>query len=254
MSFFADVWDWFGDGANWTGEEGISNLTLEHVQVSAAAMFVAVLLALPVGLVLGHLRRGGIVAINVSNVGRAIPSLGLLIVAALIWGVFDTPTGFGWVGSFPVFIALTALAIPPMITNTYVGMANIDADVREAASGMGMNGRQVLSRVELPIALPLIMAGVRTAAVGVVATATLAALVSFGGLGRLIWDGFRAQDYPKMFAGALLVAVLAILVELALALLQRAIVSRGLRRGGDRIVREIEAVDTVLDPATAPQS
>lgn len=254
MSFLADVWDWFTDGANWTGDEGIPNLTLEHLQVSAAGMLVALLIALPISLTLGHLRRGGLLAINVSNVGRAIPSFGLLIVAALTWGVFDAPTGFGWVGSFPVFIALTALAIPPIVTNTYVGMAGVDAEVREAARGMGMNGRQVLSRVELPMALPLIMAGVRTAAVGVVATATLAAVVSFGGLGRLIWDGFRTQDYPKMFAGSLLVAVLAVIVELALALLQRALVSRGLRRGGDRIVQEIEAVDVVLDPATAPQS
>ena len=253
MSFLGDLWDWFADGDNWTGDGGIPELLLHHLQVSAAAMLVAVLVAIPIGLVLGHLRRGGIVAINVSNVGRAIPSFGLLIIAVLIWGI-STPTGWGWVGSLPTFVALTALAIPPMLTNTYVGMSEVDAEVREAARGMGMNGRQVLTRVELPMALPLIMAGVRTAAVGVVATATLAAVVGFDGLGTPIWIGLRTQDYPEMVAGALMVAVVAMVVELALALLQRGLVSQGLRRGGDRIAREIEAVEAAVDPAVAPQS
>jgi osmoprotectant transport system permease protein len=251
VSFLGDVWEWFTDGSNWSGEDGIPNLILQHLQVSAAAMLVAVLIALPVGLTLGHLRRGGVLAINISNVGRAVPAFGILIIVALTWSPFYTPPGFGWVGSWPAFVALTALAIPPMMTNTYVGMAEVDAEVREAARGMGMSGRQVLWRVETPLALPLIMAGVRIAAVGVIATATLASVVGFGGLGELIWVGFKTGDYAEMFAGVLLVALLALLVELTLAFVQRLLVSQGLRRGGDRIAREIEEVDEAVLPAAA---
>jgi osmoprotectant transport system permease protein len=253
MSFLADVWDWFTDGSNWSGEGGVPNLVLQHLQVSAAAMFVAVLIALPIGLTLGHLRRGGVIAINISNVGRAIPSFGILIIVALVWSPFYTPPGFAWVGSWPAFIALTALAIPPMMTNAYVGMAEVDSEVREAARGMGMSGRQVLWRVEAPMALPLIMAGVRISAVGVIATATLASVVGFGGLGELIWVGFKTGDYAEMFAGVLLVATLALVVEFGLAFLQRMLVSQGLRRGGERIAREIEDVDEAIVPSAAAQ-
>jgi osmoprotectant transport system permease protein len=135
---------------------------------------------------------------------------------------------------------MVALAIPPMVANSYVGVAGVDDDVREAAIGMGMSGRQVLWRIELPMALPLVMAGVRIAAVAVVATATLAAYVDAGGLGRYIVDGFAVQDNVKVFVGGLLVALLAVVVELALSLLERVLVSRGLRAGGARIAREIE--------------
>ncbi len=254
MSFLGDVWSWFTDGSNWSGESGVPNLVLQHLQVSAAAMLVSVLIALPIGLTLGHLRRGGALAINISNVGRAIPSFGILILVALTWSPFYTPPGFAWVGSWPAFIALTALAIPPMMTNAYVGMAEVDPEVREAARGMGMSGRQVLWRVEAPMALPLIMAGVRISAVGVIATATLASVVGFGGLGELIWVGFKIGDYAEMFAGVLLVATLALVVELSLALVQRLLVSQGLRRGGERIAREIAGADDafVAAAATAP--
>ena len=248
MSFLADVWDWLTDGSNWSGDDGIPRLVAQHLQVSTAAMLVAVLVAVPIGLVLGHLRRGGAIAINISNIGRAIPSFGILIIVALVWSPLYRPPGFGWVGSWPAFVALTALAIPPMMTNTYVGMAEVDAEVREAARGMGMSGRQVLTRVEAPMALPLIMAGVRISAVGVIATATLASVVGFGGLGEPIWVGFKVGDYPRMVAGVLLVATLALVVEFTLALAQRAMVSQGLRRGGDRIAREIESVDEAIVP------
>ena len=158
------------------------------------------------------------------------------------------------VESVPAFIAMVALAIPPMLANAYVGMAGVDDEVREAARGMGMNGRQLLQRVELPIALPLVMAGIRTAAVAVVATATLAAYVDAGGLGRYIIDGFAVHDDTKVFVGGLLVAVLAIGVEIALALLQRVLVSRGLRAGGGTIARDRGRAEIDQGLAVAPEN
>jgi osmoprotectant transport system permease protein len=233
FSFLGQVWDWFADGEHWSGNEGIPRLLLQHLQVCAAAMLVAVVVALPIGLILGHHRRGGAVAVNVANIGRAIPSFALLIIGVQIWGIGEPGPPFGWVGSLPTWVCLVALALPPMLANAYVGMSQVDEDVREAAAGMGMRGREVLRKVELPMAMPVVMAGVRTAAVAVVATATLAAITGFGGLGRYVWDGIKQQDDVKLFAGALLVAVLAIVVEVALAGLQRLLVSPGLRRAND---------------------
>jgi osmoprotectant transport system permease protein len=219
MTFFGQVLHWFLTGSHWQGDGGIPHRTLEHVLISGGSLLVAALLALPVGIILGHFGRGGNLAINISNVGRAIPSFALLVIAVELIGI-------GWV---PPFIALVALGIPPMVTNSYLGMREVDADVREAARGMGMRGRVVLWEVELPIALPFIMAGVRTSAVSIVATATLAALVAWGGLGRFIVDGFGLQDYPMMFAGAILVGVLSLVVEFSFAGLQRAVTPAGLR-------------------------
>jgi osmoprotectant transport system permease protein len=186
--------------------------------MSAAVMIAALVVALPPSLLLGHLRRFGALAVNVSNIGRAIPSFAVLVFAAQVLGI----------GAQPAFIALFALAIPPLVTNTYVGMAGVDAEIRESARGMGMTGWQSLVRIEVPVALPVLLAGVRTAAVQVVATASLAALVAWGGLGRYIVDGLAQRDFVQVFAGALLVALLSILTELTLALLQRAVVSAGL--------------------------
>lgn len=228
-SFLGQVWDWFTDGDHWSGDEGIPHLLAQHLQVCAAALLVAALVALPIGLVLGHLRRGGAVAVNVANIGRAVPSFALLIIAVQLWGIGDPGFPLGWVGSLPTWICLVALALPPILANAYVGMSQVDDDVREAAVGMGMPGREVLRRVELPMAMPVVMAGVRTAAVAVVATATLAAITGFGGLGRYVWDGIRTGDDVQLFAGALLVALLAIAVELVLAGVQRLLVPRGMR-------------------------
>jgi osmoprotectant transport system permease protein len=144
---------------------------------------------------------------------------------------------FAPVLSYPAFIAMVALALPPILANTYVGVAGVDEEMREAAKGMGMNGRQVLRRVELPMAVPLVMAGIRTAAVAVIATATLAALVDAGGLGRYILDGYRVQDFVKMFVGGLLVALLAVAVELVLAGAQRGLTSPGIRGSRARAPR-----------------
>jgi osmoprotectant transport system permease protein len=219
MEFLGDVVAWFSTGEHWRGTNGIPHRFFEHMAMSAAAAAAAAAVALPAGLLLGHVDRGGALAINVSNVGRAIPSFAILVLATELVGI----------GATPAFCALVALAVPPMVTNAFVGVRDVDRDVRESARGMGMTGRQVLTRVELPMALPLVMAGLRTAAVQVVATATLAALVAWGGLGRYIVDGLAQQDYVQLFAGAVLVAVVSVLTEIVLGGLQRLVVPVGLR-------------------------
>ena len=219
MTFVSQVLQWFLDGSHWQGDFGIPNRLFEHVSMSVESLAAAALIALPIGVALGHIGRGGNLAINVTNVGRAVPSFALLVIAVQLVGI----------GFWPAFIALVALGIPPMVTNSYIGMREVDADVREAATGMGMRDRAVLWRVELPIAAPLIMAGVRTSAVNIVATATLAALVAWGGLGRFIVDGLAQRDTVQLFSGALLVAVLSIAVELSLTGLQRITTPIGLR-------------------------
>ena len=248
MGFLGDVWNWFGDGSHWTGNDGVIHRTTEHVQISIVSVAVAALIALPIGYFIGHVRKGGVVAVNVSNVGRALPSFALLILMVQIFGIGEPTGALSFIGSFPTFIVLVALAIPPMLTNTYVGVAGTDPEVREAARGMGMSGRQLLTGVEAPMAMPLVMAGIRTAAIAVVATATLAAYTGWGGLGRFIIDGLSTQDNVQVFAGALLVAVLAIVFELALALVQRLTVSRGLRVGV-RPERKVEEVFTEVSQA-----
>jgi osmoprotectant transport system permease protein len=219
MNFIGQVAQWFLDPVHWQGDGGILHRTFEHVLMSGASVLTAAVIALPVGIGIGHFGRGGILAINVSNIGRAVPSFAVLVIAVQLFGI----------GALPAFIALVVLAIPPMVTNSYIGMREVDPDVREAARGMGMRERALLLRVELPIALPLIMAGIRTSAVNVVATATLAALVAWGGLGRFIVDGLGLQDYPMLFAGAVMVAALSLMVEFALAGVQRLSTPAGLR-------------------------
>ncbi|MBA3655306.1 MAG: ABC transporter permease [Actinobacteria bacterium] len=226
MHFLAQVVEWFTTASHWHGAGGVPQRLLEHVALSASAMAVAIAVALPVGMTLGHVRRGGVFAINVANIGRALPSLGLLVLAA---------SAMHSISSGPARVALIALAIPPILTNTFIGVRDVDADIREAARGMGLSGGQVLRRVEAPLALPLIVAGIRTAAVNVVATATLAAIVAGGGLGRYIVDGIAQQDQPQAFAGAFLVAVLSVATELSLGAVQRRVAapSATVRRRGE---------------------
>jgi osmoprotectant transport system permease protein len=219
VRFLGDVVEWFTTAEHWRGTAGISHRLYEHVVMSLATTLTAAIVALTLGIVLGHLNRGGWLAINLSNVGRAIPSFAILVLAVQLFGI----------GAKPAFCALVALAVPPMVTNAYVGVREVDPDIRESARGMGMTGAQVLRRVELPVASPLIMAGIRTSAVQVVATATLAALVAWGGLGRYVIDGLSQRDYVQVFAGAVLVAALSVLTELVLAGVQRLVVPAGLR-------------------------
>ena len=218
MHFLSQVFGWFTTSSHWHGTNGVPHRLEEHVIMSGAAVATALVVALPPGVILGHLRRFGVLAINISNVGRAIPSFAVLVLSEQAFGI----------GAKPAFIALFVLAVPPLVTNAYVGMAQVDSEVREAARGMGMTGWQSLTRIELPTALPVVLAGVRTAAVQVVATASLAALVAWGGLGRYIIDGLAQRDFVQVFAGALLVALLSIFTELSLALTQRLVVSAGL--------------------------
>jgi osmoprotectant transport system permease protein len=225
MSLPGDVVTWFTTADHWRGDFGVPHRLLEHVAMSAAAIVAAAVIALPVGIWLGHRGKGGALAINLANVGRAVPSLAILALFQQAFGLRGWP-GFG---ARPAFVALVALAVPPLLTNAYVGMRGVDRDVVEAARGMGMTGGEVLWRVEVPIALPLLMAGLRTSAVQVVATATLAAVTAWGGLGRFIVDGFGQQDNAQIVAGAILVGLLALATELGLAWVQRAVVSDGLR-------------------------
>ena len=218
MDVLSDLIRWLTAPEQWSGSSGIPVRTFQHLWYSLLATAIAALVALPIGVFIGHIGRGGLLAINLSNLGRALPSLGIIIL------VF-TLVGFGVV---PVLVALTALAVPPIVTNSYVGMRSVDRDVREAAEGMGMTGWQVLWRVELPVAMPLIMAGIRTSTVQVVATATLAAFVGLGGLGRYLIDGFAQRDLPQVLGGAVLVAVLSLITELVLGRVQTLVVSKGL--------------------------
>ena len=228
MNVVNEVIAWLTDPAQWSGPEGIPVRTLQHLGYSLLATAIAAAIALPIGVLIGHTGRGAVFAVNLTNLGRAIPTLGIIIL------VFQL-AGFGFV---PVLVSLVALAVPPIVTNSYIGVRSVDRDVREAAEGMGMRGRQVLWQVELPVAMPLIMAGIRTSTVQVVATATLAAYVGLGGLGRYLIDGFSQRDLPQVVGGAILVAVLALLIELALGRLQTLVVSRGLaERGADAAVR-----------------
>jgi osmoprotectant transport system permease protein len=219
MSFLGAALQWFTDPAHWRGSDGIPTRLAEHLHLSIESVLIGALIALPVGIALGHYGRFGNLAINISNTGRAIPSFGILVIAFQVFGL----------GDLPIILALTALAIPPMVTNSYVALREVDPDVRDAARGMGYRELAQVLRVELPLAVPLIMAGVRTSAVQVVATATLAALIAGGGLGRYIIDGLATQDYTKLFAGAVLVAALALATEISLSALERMLVPRGIR-------------------------
>ncbi|WP_434594313.1 ABC transporter permease [Streptomyces sp. A5-4] len=213
MGSIGDAFSWLTTNANWQGESGIWNRLGEHLYFSGVCLLLSCLIALPIALWLGHLGRGGALAINLSNVGRAIPTLAVLILLTL--------TPLGKQGDLPTIIALVLFAVPPLLTNAYIGMREVDRAVVEAARGMGMSGRQLFLRVELPLAYPLIMTGLRSAAVQVVATATLAAMAGEGGLGRIITAGFNTYNTPQVVAGALLVAVLALLVEGALVAAHR---------------------------------
>ncbi|CAA9252396.1 MAG: ABC transporter, permease protein (cluster 13, osmolytes) [uncultured Blastococcus sp.] len=238
MNRLQEAIQYLNDPFNWTRSGGIIELLGEHLRISALAVLAALLLAVPLGMLLGHTGRGGGFTVALSNVSRAIPTLALLTIFAV------TPIGFGPTATT---IALAVFAFPPILTNTYVGFRGVDRDVVEASRAMGFSEWQVATRVELPLASPLLMTGVRTAAVQVVATATLAALVAGGGLGRIITLGFRQQDYGAVLAGAFLVALLAVLTEVVLAA-----VSWALTPGPRRLpFRHARPAARVADPALA---
>ena len=229
MSVLREAFVWLNDPLNWQGRSGVPYLTLEHLAISVTAVLLAALVALPAALWLGHRGRGGGLVVALGNVSRAVPTLALLTIFAA------TPVGFG---NRATTLALAAFAVPPLLANAYVGVRGVAPDVVEAAWGVGLSDREVLLRVELPLALPLIAAGFRTAGVQVVATATLAALVGGGGLGQIVNNGFGLQDYGQLLAGGVLVAGLAMLTELVLAAVQWALTPGRARRRTARRVRE----------------
>jgi len=223
MTVLGDTWDYLTTAGNWTGDGGMLELLLEQLLLSLTALGLAMLVGLPIALWLGHLGRGGFLAINISNVGRAVPTFALLAVLVTAdWPGTETFGPYGRAG-LATLIALTLFALPPLITNSFVAVREVSDDVKESAKGMGMTGGQQFFRVELPLALPLVMSGVRLALVQVWATATIAALVAGPGLGRVITDGFYRTNYGKGIAGAIVVAAVALVLELVAAGIQRAV-------------------------------
>jgi osmoprotectant transport system permease protein len=224
IEFLGEVGAWFADPGTWSGRDGIPARLVEHVWISGISLAASIAVGLPLGLAIGHTGRGAAAVVAIANIGRAVPSLGLMGLAFILL----LPLGLG-VGPVPTIVALTALGIPPIVVNTYVGLREVDRELVEAARGMGMREREVLRRVEIPIALPVILAGVRTSAVQIVATATLAAAIGGGTLGQIIYIGFNVGDQVRIFGAAIVVAALSIGTELAFAAIQRAGTSPGLR-------------------------
>ncbi|MEO6703939.1 MAG: ABC transporter permease subunit [Jatrophihabitantaceae bacterium] len=223
----SDVTKWLSASAHWTSPDGVPARLREHLQYSLIALLIAALIAIPIGLLIGHTRRGTFVVIAIANSFRALPTVGLITFFYILLAPHIHGTGNASY-YIPSEIVLVLLAIPSMLSNTYAGIDNVGPEIKDAALGMGMTGWQVLWRVELPNALPLIFSGVRSSFLQVIATATVTAYVGLGGLGRLLVDGLSQQDYPQMASGAVLVAVLALVVDLILALVQRYTVSRGI--------------------------
>ena len=239
---------WLSNPANWSGSDGIPQRVVEHLQISVAALLVAAAIAVPLGLYVGHTGRGRFVVVNIAGAARAIPSLGLLFLVALWLG----PKLRGDSAYFvPSLLALVVLAVPPILSGAYAGVESVDPAARDAARGMGMRGAEVLLKVELPCALPLLFSGLRSAMLQIIATATIAATVSLGGLGRFLIDGLAVRDYPQMASGAVLVAVLALLVDLVLAAVQRSVVSRGLTgRYARGSAVDLDSREAALEPVT----
>lgn len=212
--------DFFGDADHWSGPYGIPARLLEHLAFSGVAFLVAASIAVPLGMLIGHTGRGALLVVVSANAARALPTLGLLVLVVLLAGVGT---------ALPVLIPLIVLAVPPILVNTYEGVRGVDPDLRDAAYGMGLRGRQVLFQALTPVALPLILLGLRLAAIQVVSTATIAAFVGLGGLGRFIIDGIATRTYADVIGGAVLAAGLALAVQFGFTLLQRVTVSPGVR-------------------------
>jgi osmoprotectant transport system permease protein len=237
------------DGASWGWADGqsIPHLLLQHVGYTLVTVLISAAIALPIGLLIGHTNRFAFLAINIGNAGRSLPTFGLLSLMVTLVGI----------GTVPVLVALVVLAVPPILAATYAGIRSVDRSAVDAAVGMGMRPLQVLLRAEVPMALPLIVSGLRSALLQVCATATVAAYVGLGGLGRLLIDGLSFDEYDRVFAGALLVAVLAIVLDLTGAGIEHAVVSPGVRagRGGaGRRRRQAASQSTPaeVDAAAAP--
>lgn len=218
LEFITDPTTWSGPGSFWIR-------LFDHLWVSVASTLLEILLIFPLALWLGHIRKGSQAASALVNIGRATPSFGILAIAFLVL----VRIGSGVSSPWPVFVALVALAAPPIFTNTVVGIQSVRPATVEAARGMGMTERGVLTEIELPLAMPLVMEGVRIAFVQVVATATLGAIVAWGGLGRYIIDGFAQRDTGQIMFGALAVGLLAVGAEFLFSRIEKAVTPQGLR-------------------------
>jgi osmoprotectant transport system permease protein len=219
MSFITFAWNWLKSPAQWHGADGIPIRVAQHLGYTGLSLLVAALIAVPLGVAIGHFGRGGFLVVNLANVWRAIPTLGLLILMVILIGF----SVLAWL------VPLVVLAIPPILVNAYEGVAGVDRDLKDAARGMGMTDWQILRKVEVPVALPLIMLGLRTGAIFVVATATIAAEIGLGGLGRYIIDGLATENYAEVSGGAVLVVILALVVQVVFVGLRRLVVPAPLR-------------------------
>jgi osmoprotectant transport system permease protein len=208
MNFLHQALAYIFTAANWDGKAGLGMRILEHLQYTAVAVVFSALIAIPIGMLIGHTGRGTFLVVTGVNALRALPTLGVLLLGVLLWGL----------GLLPPTVALMLLGIPPLLAGTYAGIANVDPAVKDAARSMGMTETRVLLRVEVPNALPLILGGLRTATLQVVATATVAAYASLGGLGRYLIDGIKVRQFYLALVGALLVTVLALVLDGLLAL------------------------------------
>ncbi|MDT7728462.1 MAG: osmoprotectant transport system permease protein [Actinomycetota bacterium] len=215
----ADLLNWFGDSAHWQGADGIPTRLLQHLGYTLLALAIALVIAVPLGLYVGHTGRGGVLLVGAGNTIRALPTLGLVTFLFLIFTESETAT----------IIGLVVLAVPPILAGTYAGLQATDKGVVDAAEGVGMTGWQRLWKVEVPISLPLVLGGIRNAVLQLVATAAVAAYVGLGGLGRFLLDGLAVLDYTQVVAGAILTTLLAIVLDLILAAVQRALVPKGVR-------------------------
>jgi osmoprotectant transport system permease protein len=220
MSFLHYAWVWLSARQQWHGPDDIPARIVQHLFYSGASLLAAALIAVPLGVLIGHTGRGAFLTVNLANAWRSIPTLGLLVLAVLTLGF----SPLAWL------IPLVVLAIPPILVNTYEGVAGVEPELKDAARGMGMTPWQLVRKVEVPVALPLIIVGLRTGAIFVVATATIAAYIGLGGLGRYIIDGLANSDYGQVAGGALLVVLLALAVQAAFVAVRRFLVPAGLRQ------------------------
>ena len=215
------VWDFLTDPANWTGPQGMATYLVQQLLLTVTSVVAAAAVGLPVALWLGHIGRGGALAINISNVGRAVPTFAVLVLLSLGPLGTDDLGPYGRAG-LATLVSLLLFALPPIVTNAYVGLREVDREIVEAARGMGMRGGQLFRRVELPLALPLIITGLRLSVVQVWATATIAALVAGPGLGNVVTEGFASSNTPQVVGGALVIAAVAVVLELLMAGLEKA--------------------------------
>lgn len=230
MGLIQDTVGWLLDPVHWEGRAGIPTRLLEHIGLSAVSLLIALAIALPIGLWIGHTGRGARLAVSLANLGRAIPSLAVMGLVLPVTAAIDPQIGFK---IYPTVIAMVVLAVPPILVNAYAGIAGVDRELVEASRGMGMREAQILRRVEVPVALPVIAGGIRSGAVQIVATATLGAIFGGPGLGRYIVEAISQNDDAMLFGGVVLVAGLSLVTELVFALAQRGLTSPGLR-GAER--------------------